>query len=439
MDTDCCQIEKSGADTFFLYGDLCHAPVIGRLDIHAASYLLCKNGQCAGIFKTVPPEFASVPVLDYGGCLIMPGMVDLHIHASQFAYRGTGMDCELLDWLARFAFPEESRYADPDYAAGAYGIFAGQMRKSATTRAVIFGTIHREATLLLMDLMEKTGIVSYVGKVNMDRDAPPALREPAADLSAFDTFGFVNAAAKRNYRRTKPILTPRFIPCCSDSLLSELSEVRRTYDLPVQSHLSENPGEVELVKKLMPDARFYGDGYDRYGLFGNEARTVMAHCVYSSDEEIRRLLKNGVWVAHCPNSNMNLASGIAPVRRYLDLGMRVGLGSDVAGGQTESMFRAVTDAIQVSKLYWRHIDSGARPLTFPESFYMATRGGGSFFGKVGSFADGFAFDALVLDDAIMPTPREFTVEQRLERAFYLGLDQLGIRAKFADGRMIYQH
>ena len=146
--------------------------------------------------------------------------------------------------------------------------------------------------------------------------------------------------------------------------------------------------------------------------------------------------RNGVWVAHCPSSNMNIASGIAPIRRYMEQGLRVGLGSDVAGGTMESMFRAVTDAIQMSKLYWRYIDSKAYPLTFPEAFYLATRGGGSFFGKVGSFEPGYAFDALVLDDAAEPSPQPLSVINRLERAFYLGLDRGGIVMKFVDGERI---
>ena len=130
----------------------------------------------------------------------------------------------------------------------------------------------------------------------------------------------------------------------------------------------------------------------------------MAHCVYSTEAEVERIRKNGVWVAHCPNSNLNICSGIAPVRRYLEAGIRVGLGSDVAGGQTESMFRAVTDAIQVSKVRWRYLDPEARPLSFPEGLYLATKGGGSFFGRVGSFEPGYEFDAVVLDDFILPHP-----------------------------------
>ena len=164
---------------------------------------------------------------------------------------------------------------------------------------------------------------------------------------------------------------------------------------------------------------------------------MMAHCVYSTPSEIKRIKRNGVWVAHCPSSNMNIASGIAPVRRYMDEGLRIGLGSDVAGGTVESVFRAVTDAIQVSKLYWRYIDSGAKPLTFPEALYLATKGGGSFFGGVGSFEEGYAFDALVLDDSAEPTPRPLPVRSRLERAFYLGLDRGGIVMKYVDGERLF--
>ena len=162
----------------------------------------------------------------------------------------------------------------------------------------------------------------------------------------------------------------------------------------------------------------------------------MAHCVYSTPREIQRIKENGVWVAHCPSSNMNLASGIAPVRRYLEQGIRIGLGTDVAAGTTESMFRAVTDAIQVSKLYWRYVDPKTKPLTFPESIWMATKGGGSFFGKTGSFEEGYAFDALILDDSSEESARPVTVRNRLERAFYLGLDRNGILMKFADGEQI---
>ncbi|MBQ4432247.1 MAG: amidohydrolase family protein, partial [Synergistaceae bacterium] len=184
------------------------------------AYVICRLDTCQGVYMTLPDELINIPVIDFGDSLIVPGMTDLHIHAPQYSFRGMGMDCELLDWLNKYAFTEEAKYADTDYAARAYGIFADSMKRSATTRAVIFGTVHREATLILMDLMESAGIVSYVGKVNMDRNAPDDLRES----SAVETLKFIRDSAQRKYHLTMPIITPRFIPGCSNSLLDELSE-----------------------------------------------------------------------------------------------------------------------------------------------------------------------------------------------------------------------
>ena len=146
--------------------------------------------------------------------------------------------------------------------------------------------------------------------------------------------------------------------------------------------------------------------------------------------------KNGVFVAHCPASNMNLTSGIAPIRKYLDLGLHIGLGSDVAGGHSDSVFRAITDAIQASKMYFRMVDESCRPLVFSEAFYLATKGGGAFFGNVGSFEAGYEFDAVVLDDSVLPHPQKLNLAERVERAVYLGLDEKNITAKYVAGRKI---
>ena len=429
------------SNSFVIKGNICQTRDPDALDLYEGGFAVCVNGVSMGVFDTLPLEYADLPLYDYGDALIFPGMVDLHVHAPQYAFRGMCMDLELMDWLNRYTFPEEEKYESLEYAERAYGLFARALKSGATTRACIFATRHRYATELLMKLMEESGLVSYVGKVNMDREASEALTEDSAEISAYTTFGWINAV-KDKFKNTKPILTPRFIPCCTDKLMEELREIQMAYGIPVQSHLSESPGEIDFVKSLRPDNPFYGDSYNEYDLFGKnddintDVKTVMAHCVWSTDEEVELMRKNGVFVAHCPASNMNLTSGIAPIRKYLDLGLNIGLGSDVAGGHSDSIFRAITDAIQVSKMYFRMVDEAYRPLVFSEAFYLATKGGGAFFGKVGSFDSGYEFDAVVMDDSVIPHPQSLNLAERMERAVYLGLDEKNITAKFVAGRKI---
>ena len=430
---------KSG---FVLKGNICQTKTAKELDLHEGAFVVCVDGVSKGVFDVLPLEYADLPLYDYGDRLIFPGMVDMHVHAPQYAFRGMCMDLELMDWLNRYTFPEEEKYEDLSYAREAYAMFVDAMKIGATTRSCIFATRHRYATELLMQLMEESGLVSFVGKVNMDREASERLTETSADISAYTTFGWLNAV-KDKFTNTKPILTPRFIPCCTDKLMEELRQIQMAYGIPVQSHLSESKGEIAFVKVLRPNNLFYGDAYNQHDLFGKnddvntDVKTVMAHCVWSSDEEVELMRKNGVYVAHCPASNMNLTSGIAPIRKYVDLGLHVGLGSDVAGGHSLSIFRAITDAIQVSKMYFRLVDEACKPLVFSEAFYLATKGGGSFFGKVGSFEPGYEFDAVVLDDGILPHPQPLTLAERMERAVYLGLDEKrGITAKFVAGRRL---
>ncbi|MEG0688824.1 MAG: amidohydrolase family protein [Hungatella sp.] len=419
---------------FVLKGNLCYSTEPTMLQIVEQGYLVCEDGKSLGIYPELPEEFAELPLEDYGDQLILPGLVDLHVHAPQYAFRGLGMDLELLDWLNTHTFPEEAKYRDLDYARKAYGIFAEQMKQSATTRACIFATIHKSATKILMDQMEESGLVTMIGKVNMDRNSPEYLVEASAEQSAADTVTWLEEMAGK-YERVMPILTPRFIPSCSDDLMKRLKKIQLQYHLPVQSHLSENPGEISWVQELCPGAEFYGDAYDRFGLFGGDCKTVMAHCVYSGEEEQRRMKERGVFVAHCPQSNTNLSSGIAPIRRYLEEGISVGLGSDVAGGSSESIFRAMSDAIQVSKLYWRLIDQNEKPLTVEEAFFLATKGGGAFFGKVGSFEPGYELDVVVMDDSGIRHPQSLSVKERLERLIYLS-QECHMKAKYVAGRKV---
>ncbi|MCI7121853.1 MAG: amidohydrolase family protein [[Ruminococcus] gnavus] len=420
---------------FILKGNIVYSKNKDELRILKDHYLISESGLVKGVFEKVPPEYAQVSVSDYGECLIIPGLTDLHVHAPQYTFRAMGMDMELLEWLETNTFPEEAKYQDLEYARRAYRIFTDNLKRSATTRACIFGTIHRDATLLLMDQLEQSGLVTYVGKVNMDRNCPDYLREESAEESGIQTVEWIKDVLHKKYQNTMPILTPRFTPSCSDELMENLKKIQMYYQIPVQSHLSENPGEIAWVKELCPWSEFYGDAYDRFGLFGADCKTVMAHCVYSGKEEQQRMKENGVFIAHCPESNMNLSSGVAPVRTFLEEGLHVGIGSDVAGGSTENLFKAMALAIQTSKLRWRMQDDGLKPLTLEEVFYIATKGGGEFFGNVGSFEPGFELDAVVLNDTRIVHSQNLDVRARLERMIYLA-DEREVRAKYVRGREI---
>jgi len=419
-------------ESFVLKGHICYSADQEHMNILEDHYLVCEGGFCKGVFEVLPEAYKALPLQDQTGRLIIPGMCDLHIHASQFSYRGLGMDMELLEWLEHHAFPEERKYEDLTYADHAYGQFVSHMRRSETTRACVFTTIHRPATELLMEKMEASGLVSYIGKVNMNRNCPAFIQEESAE----ETRKWLEETANK-WENTKPIITPRFIPSCTDGFLYELGQLSREFDVPVQSHLSENLGEIQWVKELVPAAKNYGDAYRIFDLFGeNGQKCLMAHCVYSDEQEMEMMKRNGVVIAHSPESNMNVASGVAPISKYLEYGLQVGLATDVAGGSHESMFRAMIHAIQSSKLRWRLLDQSVKPLTFDMAFYIATRGGGTFFGKVGAFEEGYEFDAVVLDDSNLDHPQELTTHERLERIVYLG-DERNILGKYVRGVKLF--
>ena len=416
---------------FILKGNICHSSYSGELLCFPDSYLICENGLCAGIYAEIPEAYASFPLTDLEDQIVIPGLSDLHVHAPQFSFRGLGMDMELLDWLNTYTFPEESKYADLAYADRAYSQFAGYLGKSMTTRGVIFGTIHAPATTLLMEKLEASGVVSYVGKVNMDRNSPDYLREVSAQASLDATEEWICNTRSR-FANTYPIITPRFVPSCTDELLAGLGKLAEKYKIPVQSHLSENLGEIEWVKELQPDAKFYGDAYDRFGLFGGNVPCIMAHCVHSGEEELKLMKERGVYIAHSPLSNTNLASGVAPITKYMEEGLCVGMASDVAGGDDLNLFGVMAGAMRASKLRWRLQDQNVKQMSVDQAFYLATRGGGGFFGKVGAFDKGFEFDCVVLDDSTILHPQELSLRSRLERCFYLA-DERHISAKYVRG------
>ncbi len=418
--------------TFAMKGTFLYSISKNELKIEEG-FLICIDGISQGIVKELTEKQREMHLYDYSGQLILPGMIDLHLHAPQYSYVGTGMDLELLDWLESYTFPEEKNYEQEEYAKKAYTKFVRDLQKSPTTRACIFATVHKNSSLLLMEMLESTGLITNVGKVNMDRNCPDYIREETAD-SIQETISFIEEATKR-FQLTTPILTPRFIPTCSDELMQNLSLLKERYQINYQSHLSENMEEIQWVHELCPNSKSYGAAYDDFGAFSQEGKTIMAHTVYLESEEEVLLKEKNVFLAHCPESNLNIASGIAPVKRFLGNGLKVGLATDVAGGSSLNMFRAMMHAIQSSKMYWRLIDSTYHPLTIEETLFIATKGGGEFFGKVGSFEAGYEVDAIVIDDAELTTMKEMSVKERVERLIYLGTE-IHITSKFVAGNKV---
>jgi len=381
------------------------------------------DGRVTGV-STDPVTLGSenAEVIDYGDRLLIPAMNDMHVHAPQYRNQGIAMDLELLPWLQNYTFPEEMKYADIHYAERMYRRFVRDLWRFGTMRASVFATIHTESTRLLMRLFKEAGMGALVGKVAMDRNCPDGLKESVEDM----------LKGTESLLNEELIITPRFIPSCTPKMLRVCGELAAKYQLPVQSHLSENKDEIAWVRELEPESTCYGDAYDRYGLFG-QTPTIMAHCVWTEGKELELIKRRGVMVAHCPTSNFNVASGMAPIRLFLDEGVRVGLGSDISGGHNLSIFQMMVYAIQVSKMQYQQ--NHQRPfLTLSEAFWIATKSAGSFFGKVGSFEPGYEFDALVIDDSDL-NHDNYSLLERLERYIYLG-DDRQIQHRFCRGKEI---
>ena len=414
--------------TTILKGNIVSAPALGKLDITEGGYLVAESGRIAGVFPILPDRFAGAPVEDYGDRLIVQSFTDMHLHAPQYPMLGIGMDLPLLDWLNTYAFPTESRFADTDYARRVYRRLARELIENGTTRVCMFSSLHRPATLALMSELERTGIIGYVGKVNMDQNGGENLQETTEE-SMSETIRWLDAC--QDFRRIKPILTPRFTPSCSSRLLSFLGELADMRDLPIQSHLSENTAELAWVKELHPDCDQYWQTYAKHELWTD--RTVMAHCVWSDEEEQAAMADFGVTAVHCPTSNLNLCSGTAPVRAMLRQGVQVALGSDIAGGDRLSMAEVVAAAVRASKV--RHMMDGSDFLTVAEAWYLGTSAGAAFFGEAPGFAPGNRLHALVLEDDRLPQPHLLSVEERLER-FVCRQQKDAIRAVWSDGQKV---
>ena len=330
--------------TQVLRGNIVHAPKMGELSILEHGYMVLEDGVIRGVYPTLPEELAQAEVRDYGDRLLMQSFADMHLHAPQYPMLGMGMDLPLLDWLSTYTFPTEARFADTDYARRVYRRLAGDLITSGTTRVCMFSSLHTEATWILMDEMERAGVTGYVGKVSMDRNGLPGVLQETTEESIRETVRWLDGC---HFEHVKPILTPRFTPSCTDELMTALGQLARERGLYVQSHLSENTREIQLVRELHPDCAQYWETYDKYGLWKD--RTLMAHCVHSDERERKAIRDAGVVVVHCADSNVNICSGLCPVRQMVKEGLWVTLGSDIAGGAQLPMYKVITMSIRTSK------------------------------------------------------------------------------------------
>jgi guanine deaminase len=327
-----------------------------------------------GSFAEVHRDHPDAAVLDERGALLLPGLVDTHVHYPQQAIVGA-MGLELLEWLERRALPEEARLADPAHARVMAHDFVHGLAAAGTTTALVFGSHFPDAQDALFAEAERVGLRITSGLVVSDRNLLPALRlEPDA---AYEAAGRL-VERWHNRGRLRYAVTPRFSVTCSEGMLEACGALRD--DLPVTTHVNESVAEVQQVAELFPWSRDYLETYERFGLVG--PGSVFAHDVHVTDDELRRLAAARASVAHCPSSNAFLGSGAFPMRRHLEHDVRFALGTDVGAGTGLSILKEGLTAYQVQRL----LPEGSR-LRPEHLLYLATRAGAEALGLADSVGD----------------------------------------------------
>ncbi|KAJ5882390.1 uncharacterized protein N7529_001062 [Penicillium soppii] len=343
-----------------------------------------------------------------------PGFIDTHIHAPQFPNIGLFGSSGLLDWLNEYTFPMEASFEVSPEALRVYDQVVARTLAHGTTCASYFATIHVPATNALAALCHSHGQRAFIGRVCMDnKDQCPSYYVDQSAEQGFNatksTIDYIHALDPKG-ALINPIVTPRFAPSCSKASLDGLGKLAASYSPPlhIQTHISESIGEVELVQQLFPDSTSYADVYDKSKLLTN--RTILAHGVHLTKDELTLIRSRGSKVAHCPASNSALGSGLAPVRFILNAGVTVGLGTDVSGGYSPSILEAARQACLVSRLVQysseyqdetgNKTSDGSEKLSVDESLYLATRGGAAVVDMaddLGGFDKGMIWDAQLVE------------------------------------------
>ncbi|ORX89716.1 guanine deaminase-like protein [Basidiobolus meristosporus CBS 931.73] len=448
---------NSSTTSRLFFGKFVHNVDLENLEyIHDGVIVVSETGEILHVEKDVTQEQLANLASQYSltadqvtileeNQFFMPGFIDTHIHAPQYVFAGSGMNLQLLEWLETYTFPREAFFKSTEYAKKAYSDVVSQLIRNGTTTACYYGTIHVEACKILADTVDEMGQRAYIGKVNMDRNSPDYYIETTED-SVEKTEEFIQFMLEKSKKnpRVYPVITPRFVPSCTGDLMRKLGELARKYDVPVQSHLCENRGEIEWVQQLHPELPSYTAVYDHYGLLTD--KTIMAHCVHLTEEECALIKKRNAGIAHCANSNFALRSGICNVRKLLEDKQKVGMGTDVAGGYTTSMLDAIrTAAIASAAVSFTEQDPNGNnysQLKLAELIYLATVGGAKVMGleeRIGNFMVGKQFDALLIDPSKPESNfRLYSHDDfytTFEKFIHIG-DDRNISRVYIDGRLV---
>lgn len=404
----------AGDHPFAIHGTLIHSTSLSELTILEQTLIIINHGRIIAIHPTISRTYAEQHLRKYEipesrvftlprGQFLIPGFVDTHNHAPQWMQRGLGQGMHILDWLSEVTFPNEAKFEDPDYAKTVYPRLVSGMLRQGVTTACYYGSLHGEATQILADTCLEKGQRAFVGKCNMNRNSPDYYRDASSSESLRVTEDCI-----RHIRHIDPkgdllkyVLTPRFAISCDPDLLAGLGEIAaQNPDLPIQTHFNEAQQEIDATLGLFPG---YDDEVDLYQAFDLlTPRTILAHCTIMTDAETSRLRQLDCGVAHCPTANMTVGGGFmtAPVRDFLEHGMKVGLGTDSGGGFSSSILDAMRHALIASFAKEAATNGSDKGLLIEEVFYLSTMGGARVMGledQIGSFEVGKQFDAVVVD------------------------------------------
>jgi guanine deaminase len=383
----------------------------------------------------LPHSFRQAPADDHGDLIVMPGFIDAHLHFPQYRMLAApGKD--LLDWLTRFTFPEESQYADETYAAMAAEVFLTRLFQHGTTSALAFCSVHKTCAEALFAAAEKRNMALVTGKTLMDRNAIPAVQDDP-ETGARESAELYRAWHGRG--RLRYAVTPRFAITSSEAQLRLSGELLK--DLPdalMQTHISESASEIAFVKALFPNAKDYTDVYDGFGLLGE--RSLLAHGIHLSDRECARLSETGSTIVHCATSNTFLGSGLMSMPHLRKPGrpVHIGLATDVGGGTSYSMLATLGETYKVQML------AGYKP-SATELFRMATLGNAERLHighETGSIETGKFADLVVLDPRATPVlasrqELSTSLEDVLFSLMILG-DDRAVRATYVAGRKVHE-